>query len=70
MGEIKIEDKELDKEIDEMGEEGIMIYGEIGRDLDEDKKSIFKLNPKMATYEKLKIKGIINYVEEAFAKIR
>ena len=70
LGEIKIEDEELDERLEEMGEEKIMIYGEFNRELDEDEKSVLMLNPNMATYEAITRKGVRADIEEGFAKLR
>ena len=47
-----------------------MVYGELENELDEDEKSVLKLNPNMATYEMITTKGIRSDIEELFAKLR
>ena len=67
---MEIEDSELDTRLEEMGQEKIMIYGELERDLDEDEESLFRVDPKMSTYERITRKGLRADIEEAFAKLR
>ena len=70
LGGTLIEDEDLDRIIRDMGDEEVMVYGDLSRELDNDEKSILRLNPKMATFERVTRKGVRGDVEEAFAEIR
>ena len=69
LGDIEIEDDELQRRIDKGEKEKIMVYGELNTPLDEEEESVMKLNPKMCLYEKVTLKGVRADLEEAFTNI-
>ena len=67
---ILITDKELDKMIEEGGKIEIAQYGDLERELDEDEKSLLRLQPKFAVYDKIDMKRIREELEVAKTKMR
>ena len=65
LGDIKIEDGELQRVLDIEGPESIMVYGELNPPLDRDEQSVMVLNPKLCLFEKVTVKGVRSDLEES-----